>query len=398
MRYSIINRLILDSQSLDLFINKEDEQAFDQRAGLCQGGPRDIVVTTNPYDPTYLRYWEGLGYYLPKLITAGPFQKDASLSDLIRIKPEVQAEILRHNPTRVEIFHPSAREELLFQNLPVPAYVNLSFAQQYQMKNEFKRLFLQAGIPTLPFIDMTFDHSLSWTDVVKELGSDKLIAKKVYGSGGKSLGMITPLNSESDFLQLDLTQGYIIEPQIKVSKEIAVHWEIRADGTVKFIGYFGQIGQDLSYVGTEFPININRGLRRNLDHGFDRLTSEIAKLGGLGFMCCDVLVDENDNVFWSDLNPRKGAILFIFDAIRRLRRYRNLGNVQILHKHFSKTKFTSFEEVQSVLGPLLDPENGDFVLITNPGAIQYGYLDVTCVCRSKNATNPLMSKIEELIY
>jgi len=394
-----LRRLILDSQSLNLFIGKPDEQSFDQRAGLCQGGPRDIVVTTNPFNPTYLCYWQGLGYKLPKLVVAGPFEPDASLSDLIRRKLQVQKEILQYKPTRIEIFHPSNREELLFQSLPVQPYVNLSFSQQYQMKNEFKRLFLKAGVPTLPFLDMTMGNDLSWSDLISEFNSNELIAKKIYGSGGKSLGMITPLSSEEDFLQLYLEEGYIIEPQIKIKREIAVHWEIMFNGTVRFIGYFGQIGKDLSYVGTEFPIKIDPKLKQSLDNGFQKLTSEIAKLGGLGFMCCDVLVDQDNNIYWSDLNPRKGAILFIFDAIRRLKRTRHLGKVFILHKHFSGTRISSFEEVQQKLGKLLNPENYDgFVLITNPGAIQYGYLDVTCICRDKSNTDLLMQQVESLIY
>lgn len=396
-----LRRLIVDSQSLDLFIGKPDEQRFDQRAGLCQGGPRDIVVTTDPFDPMYLRYWENLGYKLPRLIVAGPFQSDTALSDLIRIKPDVQLQILKARPTRVEIFHPSFREARLFESLNIPPYVNLSFAEKFQQKNKFKELFINAGVPTLPFIDLVNYPEVTWDEVVAELGPSEpgYIAKKVFGSGGKSLGMISQINCKTDFDDLDLTQGYIIEPRIQIKKEIAVHWEVMSNGSVRFIGYFGQLGEDLSYVGTEFPIAIGSKLRRKLDIGFKKLTSKIASLNGLGFMCCDVLVDQQDNIYWSDLNPRKGAIIFIFDAIRRLKRARHLGKVKILHKHFSRTKFSSFEEVQRKLGSLLDPNNdGGFVLITNPGAIQYGYLDVTCVCNNTLAAGQLMEHVSTLIF
>ncbi len=394
-------RIFIDSQSLPNFIGVPSEQAFDQRGTLPQARGCDIVVTTDPINQSYINYWRNLGYPIPKFLNAGPFESDKALSDLIYGKPEIQKQIkakLNGHNGRLEFFHPSDREAQLANAIGIPAYMNFDFATEYQKKNSFKELFIKVGIPTLPFIDMTLASDLSWNDLVNELDSDQLIAKKVYGSGGKSLGMITPLNCEADFLELDLNEGYIIEPQIQVKREIAVHWEILTDGQVRFIGYFGQIGENLSYVGTEFPVSFDRNLRKKLDDGFKRLTSEILALGGLGYMCCDVLVDEGGNIFWSDLNPRKGAILFIFDAIRRLRQARRLGKVSILHKHFSETKIRSFEQVQEVLGDLLNPANGNFVLITNPGAIEYGYLDVTCVCRSKNATNPLMEKVEGLIY
>jgi len=396
-------RIILDSQSLPSFIGVKAEQDFDQRAGLCQGGPGDIVVTTDPYEPMYLRYWQNLGYELPTLLTAGPFDPKMALSDLVRTKSDVQQSIrrvLNCNP-RLEFFHPSNREISLTNELGIPAYMNFDFAQEFQQKNKFKELFVNARIPTLPFIDLVNYSGITWDEVVAELGPSELgyIAKKVFGSGGKSLGMISQVNCKQDFDNLDLTEGYIIEPKVQIKKEIAVHWEVTSDGSVNFIGYFGQLGEDLSYIGTKFPIVIRKSLRQKLDNGFKKLTSEIATLGGLGFMCCDVLVDQEDNIYWSDLNPRKGAILFIFDAIRRLKKTRHLGKVHILHKHFSRTRFSSFEEVQQVLGDLLDPNNDNgFVLITNPGAIQYGYLDVTCVCKIKKDTNTLMEQVMSLIF
>jgi len=397
-----VQHVIVDSQSLPGFIGIESEQDFDQRAGLCQGGPGDIVITTNPYEPVYLRYWEALGYGLPYLIDAGPFDPEMALSDLIRTKPGVienLQQVLNGN-SRIEFFHPSSREQNLTRVLNLRPYMNFDFAGKFQQKNEFKKLFLNSGIPTLPFLDISFGERPPWDEVISELGLHEkgYIAKDVNGSGGKSLGMIISITCKEDYTALPLDGRYILEPCINVVQEIAVHWEITFEGEVKHIGYFGQIASNLSYIGTQFPIELSASLKRKLDIGFERLTSEIKKLQGLGYMCCDVLVDEDGNIFWSDLNPRKGAIIFIYEAISRLCGIRKIKDVNVVHKHFSGTTFKSFEEVAQFFGTLLEPSD-NFILVTNPGAIKHGYLDITAVSQT-NMSDAfiLMSKIEEMLF
>lgn len=398
-------RILVDSQSLPSFIGKESEQDFDQRAGLCQGDKGDIVITTKPYEPAYLEYWQGLGYKIPHLVTAGPYDPHMALSDLIRTKEGVQSEIksyLRENP-RLEFFHGSAREsrlaETLGSQMGIPSYMNFAFAEEFQRKDRFKNLFQVAGIESLPFLECFELKVPNWKSIENTLGKTSLgyIAKNVYGSGGKSLGMIVPLRNKDDYINLPLG-NYIIEPCIEVSHEIAVHWEITFEGTIKKIGYFGQIASDLSYIGTHFPITIDQAIKRKLDRGFKKLTEEIRRRGGLGYMCCDVLVDKNSNIFWSDLNPRKGAIVFIHEAVARLKNIRSMRNVHVAHQHISGTNLRSFKETSQVLGSFIEPSR-DFILITNPGAIRYGFLDITAISEnSKECAMKLLRETKEVIH
>ena len=115
-----VRRIIIDSQSNPHFLGIESEQQFDQRAALSQGRRNDIAVTTNPIDPNYISYWKNLGFTLPTLLVAGPFEKTKILSQLIYEKESIVNEIrscINGSEARLEFFTPSDEEENLAKHL-----------------------------------------------------------------------------------------------------------------------------------------------------------------------------------------------------------------------------------------------------------------------------------------
>ena len=397
-----ITRIIIDSQSNPFFLGIESEQNYDQRAALSQGRKGDIVITTNPIDPNYIRYWKKLGFNIPILLTAGPFEKSKILSELILNKKKIQKEIKLHvngQTSRLEFFTPSEKEEKLAKHLQLPAYVNFDFAKEMQKKSEFKKLCKELNISTLPYISL--NKNVTWKEVVDTLGRSEngYFAKHIYGIGGIGLGTIVPLKTEKDLMSLKESDNYIIEKTISVALEISVHWEICFDNTVKFINFFEQISENSSYAGTIFPARFPKTLRKQIFNEYLALSRKIAELKGLGFMCCDILVDENGKFYWSDFNPRKGAILFVNDAVNGfLKNYKLSKKTSfIVHKQV-KSSVSCFSELENLLGQHLVPSLGYIVLITNPGVIQYGTIDVTVISFiSHEHATVVFQEIESLI-
>lgn len=376
-------RIFIGSQSNPHFLGFLSEQMFEQR-DLTQAHNGDILVTTEPIDQLYLDYWHNhLKYSLPTMITAGPFEPTKVLSDLIIGKPDIQDKIkssINGASPRLEFFTPMPSEEVLVEHLGLPAYTNFDFAKEMQKKLVFKKLCEEIGISTLPYIAL--DPSVTWEQVIDSLGvnRDGYIAKHIYGTGGAGLGTIIPLKSENDFLNLKGSENYIIERMIVVSMEICVHWEIDFNGQVHFKNKFEQLAENVSYVGTIFPTEIPKNLWDKIWNEYLVLTQKIAELKGLGFMCCDILVDEHGKFYWSDLNPRKGAILFIHDAVSRFLKNHDMTEVPhfVRHKH-NKAKVKSFNELKQTLGDMLNLTENGIVIVTNPGVIEYGMVDLTAI-------------------
>ena len=396
-------RVLLDSQSNPHFSGVVSEQDYDQRAALSQGEGNDIAVTTNPIDPLYISYWKGLGFEIPHLVVAGPFEKEKILSTLILKKNKVQEELLKKingSPARLEFFTPSSNEEQLAKTLGIPAYVDFGFANEFQKKSSFKNLCKKINISTLPHVDISGGEKPSWNEIQNILGFSPhgYIAKHIFGTGGKGLGTIINLSED---IYSKLEGDYIIERVVEISTEIAVHWEIDFDSNVNFIGYFKQLAKDKAYIGSMFPAVIEDNLWNKIYSEYLILTKEIVKLNGLGFMCCDIIVDSEGNFYWSDLNPRKGAILFVFDAVRRLLRNYSLEKTPyfVVHEQIKCPRISSFGQLQEKIKEYLDFNNQGFLLVTNPGLVPHGSIDLTSISFVNHEHSMvLLEKVRKIMF
>ncbi|HEY5588756.1 MAG TPA: ATP-grasp domain-containing protein [Candidatus Paceibacterota bacterium] len=398
---SNFQRIIIDSQSNPHFLGEESEQNYDQRAALSQGGKGDIVITTNPIDPEYIEYWKGLNFEIPVLITAGPYKKEKVLSNLIFEKEDIQKEItanLNRKMPRLEFFTPSINEEILANHLNLPTYINFDFAKKMQKKSEFKKLCREINIHTLPYV--LLNQEIKWKDVIDILGeNDKgYIAKHIYGTGGAGLGTIIQIKSENDFNSLFGSEDYIIEKLVDISMEITLHWEIDFNGKVHFINFFEQLAENISFVGTIFPIKISKKLWHVIYHEYDILTKKILELKGLGFMCCDIIIDNNGDFYWSDLNPRKGAILYVYDTVNRFLESNNINNSYWVRHKQIKSRVKSFSELKSILEERLSLKNDGIIISINPGLIQHGKCDLIALSFINHEHSlEMLSEAERLI-
>jgi arginine deiminase len=372
--------IFIESQSNPLFMRIESEQNYDQRGALTQAGKNDLVILMNPINPEYLNYWKSLGFELPTIIVVGPFEEEKNLSDLIMARPDVMQEIelfCHRNNARVEFFSLFESERNLIKQLNIPAYVNFDFAEKFQSKLEFKK-FAKDVVLMLPYALEGECHS--FLELQKHFEEnfkvESFLAKEFYGTGGIELGGIFHIKNEEDFQSIPFS-NYIIEPKIEISHEISVHWEIFENGASVMTGFYEQLSENSSYVGAAMPYPNSKvfyEVRSQIHH----LGNLLGKQGGLGYMCCDLLVEESTgNIYWSDFNPRKGAIHFVKSFLKRMNFLENKKHF-VIHKSI-RTELNSFKEIEERLGSMLTPSENGFVVITNPGVFNIGTVDVTAI-------------------
>ncbi|MFH1522527.1 MAG: hypothetical protein ABIE43_01755 [Patescibacteria group bacterium] len=384
-------KVFVDTQSNRLFRGSPMEQDYDQRGGLCQASKDDIVVTTNPIDPDYLEYWKGLGFPLPYLIVAGPFDHRFTLSELILNKPDIMSEIqnlVDGDQARLEFFCIESTETLLSERLGIPGYCNFDFSIGLSRKIAFKRVCESISLPT-PFW-LYYKDRCKLLKQVREMlnGGNTFLLKANDGTGGISCGAAVKVEKEEDLglinnlLGADSTVELFAEEIVDAVEEIAIHWEIDEIGNIEVIGVFGQISDNFSYAGALYPANsASSTIGLIIGQLNDKLGPYLVKSGAKGYFCCDIMIDKQGAPFWIDFNPRKGAILYIWDMARRLtERQFSSSSFKFWHKHVRVPgdQFRSFKSISQQLGDLFAPsKNKPFVVITNPAVINHGYVDIT---------------------
>lgn len=384
-----MKRVVVESQNNPLFRGKESEQAFDQRGGLCQVGEGDIVVTTSPIDPTYLKYWKGLGFTLPLLIEAGPFDPRYTLSELIAQSASVQERIktaVNGSLARIEPFWVDSCDAMLPTILGIPIYCNPEFFIEYACKYRFKQLCEEVGLLTAPWVG-----GFSVEEVIEAYRRSDFkdlpaLIKAANSTGGLDLGTIVWAESADELAANrerlgGLMMPLVVERAMDVWTEVTIHWEIFEDQNHRVIGVFDQHAENHSYAGAGLPTSLPRHLQQRIIADLEgRLIPAMKRLKAKGFFCCDLLVLENECILWTDFNPRKGAILYIHDMALRLGMAQGWSPEQmhLWHAHASLPRGCAFAEVEKRLGQYLRPSSTQpFVVITNPGTLPYGGVDLT---------------------
>ncbi len=393
-------RIFIDSQSASLFIGQPQEQAYDGRA-LALAREGDIIVTTSPIDQEYISYWKNLGFSLPTFMVAGPYQNDKCLSTLILNHEGVQRELQSLNKEDYELHFfgtVMGSEDRVAEALGIAPYVNFVFADTYRNKEKAKHLFMEAGIPTLPYISSS-DADFSFEKIVEVLGKGPYLAKDHLGSGGKNLGTIFEFSTEEELNKIP-TKNFIVEAKIKLYGEIALDWEITAYGKVHLNTKREQISINDSFCGTRFPVDMEDWFADKLNEEYERFIAVIIKKGGLGHMSCDILIDSDMNTWWSDLNPRKAASHYVCQAVKDLMRIRDVKTPFFFHhQHAHTTRHigTDFSKISQVITEL-DSSSSRFVLVTNPNLFEHGTVDITAISfeSSVDATNLLNKTFKQV--
>ena len=363
-------------------------------------------MTTNPIDPVYIEYWKELGYTNPHLITAGPYDPVCTLSELIIQKKSIQKEIktfINNGDSRLEFFCIEETEAEVSRVLGIEAYCNFDIALRLSRKIPFKEICATLSLPTAPWIFHTDQEQLC--EEAKKLVASgiPILIKANDGTGGISCGGIFQINPGEDLEAVrevirNSGGNFFVETLINKIGEVALHWEITEDGDLRIIGLFDQISENCSYNGVSYPTSIPRSLQHLIESQLqNKLGPYLVQQGGKGYFCCDIVIDAEGVPYWIDFNPRKGAILYVWDMVRRLSKiHLNSMKWSFWHKHVPislEKGLNSFREIARKLSDLLRPGEQPFVVITNPGVIKFGYVDITGI--SKDSSREAREIFEE---
>lgn len=388
-----MRRIILDTQSNRHFKGVAMEQSYDQRGGICQVGAGDIVVTTEPIDRDFLRYWEGLGFDLPQFLVAGPFDSTCTLSQLVLRNRPLQEKILslaNGEPARLEFFCIEESERQVAETLGITPYCNFNVSIPLSRKPNFKRFFDEIGLRTPSWFSCrNHEDLLKYGNAFLEKRKSFLI-KAEDGTGGIACGGMRRIGN-LDQLRFAADSGlcfgaeFLVEEVVPRSAEVSFHWEITQSGEVLPVGIFEQLSHDFAYAGAVWPVQgvTDETSRCIIDEATGRFWPALLARGAVGYFCCDIIVGCDGLPYWIDFNPRKGAILYVHDMVRRLsKKYARQDRGFFKHEHLKlpeRAEAYCFSEIRSLLGDLLEPHYSGFAVVSNPGVIKYGYCDITGV-------------------
>jgi len=402
-----MQRILVESQSNPLFRGIQGEHDYEQR-GLCQIGRGHVLATTHPVSRPYLDYWQGLGFSLPHRIVAGPFDPRFNLSQLLLRKPRLREAIrsltVGRRP-RLEFFHIEPSEARLAKALDLPAYCSFRLAWSLSDKIAFKKLCARLSLPTPPCA-----HA---RDLLERTGSDKewlwrepVLLKHRKGTGGVRCGGMMVLQGErdretlSEVMKSSPSEFFVERLVPSPFAEVSLHWEITEASELKIHGFFDQKSSDYSYVGASFPSTLSPSLRSVILRQLrGKLIPYLRERDAKGFFCCDILVDSQGVPQWIDFHPRKGAILYIRSMVRRMEsRWLRRGRLSFNHLQAS-LPFGSFpldfQGVEYILKDLLQPDRDPFLVVTNPGIVESGRVDLTAVSRASfQATEEILGEAQ----
>ncbi len=384
-----IRRVLIETQSNLLFRGVEAEQDYDQRGGLCQVGAGHVIVVTNKIDQDYLTYWEDLGFTLPRIIYAGPFDESCTLSELILRNKEVQQEIkeaVGDNDARLEFFWIEDGERSLAEVLQIAPYCDFDVAINFACKYRFKEMCEELGLSTAPWVGARSVHEL--VEISRGFFSpgNNVLVKSSNSTGGISLGGIRRVQTHKDLVgdipQIEkLVTPLVAEKMIDKIAEVSIHWEMHDDGEVTIIGIFDQLARSFSYIGTAYPTEISVEIKEKIENDLiEKFIPHLKQYKAKGFFCCDILIDHSGRIYWTDFNPRKGAIIYIHDFAKRIAdlHFTGSSDMYLWHEHTSIADGVVFEDVRRELHDILVPSSEQpFVVVTNPGIICHGGLDIT---------------------
>ena len=392
-----MKRIILDTRSNRFMRGRDVEQNCEQRAGLCQVGEGHLVVTRNPIDPEYLEYWKYLGFTLPHFITVGTGDPRDTLSELLLQRKEVQTQIKswakKNTPARLEFGYIERFEAEVARLLEIPAYCNFDLSLHLSRKIPFKNLCATIGLPT-PIWWIGGENFQSSEQIKDKLRSQSLLLIKTNeGTGGISCGSMFAVRTLSEFehaveLLIRAKESFLIEEALEhKSHEVAVHWEIQENRELRIHGVFEQLSQDWSYIGVAFPPLIPQAIEQViLTQLREKFAPYLLQQHGVGYYCCDLIIDQDNQPYWIDFNPRKGAIIYVWEMVRRLAHIRfQSHSLNFWREDFplsQKMELNSFSRIAARLRSLLEPCEDAFIVIINPGIIPFNHIELVGISKS----------------
>ncbi len=395
----MIKKIIIDARGSRLFRGSEVEQDHDQRGVFCHGNDTDLAITTNPVDPDYITYWKKLGFGIPRLLIAGPYNPRYTLSELIFQRTDIMDEIrafAAQDSVRIEFSMIEDTESRLAKALGIPAYCNFDISIGLSRKIPFKNLCKTLGLPTAPWIYDSNPQRMIGQARKQISAGVPLLFKLDDGTGGIPCGSMLKADNMKTFEE---TAERVISSGLTYFAEEFIHdktadvdilWEITENREIIVQAVGDLISRNCSYDGVCCPaMTISSETRDMIMYQLKNILGPwLIRHQAKGFFVCDIVVDRHGVPLWTDFNPRKGGTLYIWEMVRRLSAIHfNSAECCFCYEHIPGNPLNpwqSFAEVKQVLSDFLHPGKKPFIVITNPGIIRFGDVDITGISTGSN--------------
>ena len=142
----------------------------------------------------------------------------------------------------------------------------------------------------------------------KHFQNKKAYVTKLHCLGGSGCGIV---ESRKEILHHPHIKKerckYIIEDFVRFKDSPTTSAIIANENEVFFNGVMDQLLDGINNVGTIYPSSMNKKIQNKLEEYTVRIASYLGAQGLKGFVSLDFVVDKNNKIYFSEINPRIGG-------------------------------------------------------------------------------------------
>lgn len=395
------------------------EQAYDSRA-LCLPN-LGVLITSSAFEPAYLEYYTSLLMQpLPKLVV--PEQTGKGLSYSV-IADQIALEAIRDSQNRsnvpyiLSVFDPTEKEEQLSaclkgKGLNLIDEVNYPVAIDLGNKSGFRRFCQKYQIPQLP--GGVFENTTDLLNFMRILKDqfEHVIVKHPNGTAGEGMMVVSNGRSNDPGVAVELGRwignaGSVVAEAFHLNGgEHALH--IYIDPVTKqarVVGLYDQLVSkkedgSFAHYGCKYPMEQKDIEQALVSIASGSIIPALNEVGYTGPACFDVL---STPFHFMELNARAGANMYVHRMVEKVAKVvyqaEDPASYSFMFLAGIKTQFTSFQDLQSHLPALTEPNEKGVVLFTNPARHKFGSFDITAMSRgsSEQASDLLYEGLARII-
>lgn len=370
--------LWIDNQPISVFGDEVGSFYYEERA-LLAATPGDIVILDYKIEPRYLYKLRRISAYRSvKLICLKNKYSDLVESIFKWEKFDLFKNFVNDKDYIIRAYIPDERIQLLSQELRLKA-CGISFYEENR-----SQLDLIMFLNTMRFakIETLFLNSCNVEAVMDFFERNKcILCKPNFSIGGKGIREINNITELEQCKKLkESGLEYVLQRKIKIDFEGSVQF-LFEDG--KFYIYVCKTyNPNNSYAGFSYPCEIKEldQIKMDAENILVLLMKEYKNdmdSFGIDFIISD------DKIFYHDFNARKTSVSYVLTLLKRVSsNFEECQDFKMICWYLGIEKNKSYNELQAVLEMSDIPdlsENGEGLMLINPGTINIGIVQVVSV-------------------
>ena len=293
---------------------ESDEQryyiGFNANNAICNESYFNGSITINP------NHEKGNIYYSNRIVK----KRDAAFLDEYKGFIKNQVAKICKNDSNVKYFAFNKNVKQLLDNLKINVDSRADFELIDKLNDKkFIRNYLKKYIP---IIDAIFiDHKISYEEACKKVNSHEMVIQGKVGAGGNNTFFV---DCEEKFQRYTnsvnhnyFLSKYVVHIPINSTLIITESGKVKLPSSVQLI----KLEDDkFKYVGADFIYydKLSYQVKIKIDEYTQIIKEQLQKLGYRGIAGIDFIIDENEDVYFMEINPRFQASSFIINQYLKL--------------------------------------------------------------------------------